>query len=92
MMAIARRDAPWIWGFHPKQYSLNHAWYQNQKPNLMANNSLKYARIDSALRTMKRSEWNRPIWWPAGVLLAVLAAAMAPALAAWRRKERGTAR
>ena len=92
MMAIARRDAPWIWGFHPKQYSLNHAWYQNQKPNLMANNSLKYARIDSALRTMKRSEWNRPIWWPAGVLLAVLAAAMAPALATWRRKERGTAR
>ncbi len=92
MLVIARRDAPWIWGFHPKQYSLNHAWYQNQKPNLMANNSLKYARIDSALRTIKRSEWNPPIWWPAGVLLAVLAAAMAPALTAWRRKERGTAR
>lgn len=92
MLVIARRDAPWIWGFHPKQYSLNHAWYQNQKPNLMANNSLKYARIDSVLRTEKRREWNPPIWWPALALLAVLAAALAPALAAWRRKERGGAR
>jgi ABC-type transport system substrate-binding protein len=92
MLVIARRDAPWIWGFHPKQYSLNHAWYQNQKPNLMANNSLKYARIDSALRTEKRREWNPPIWWPALALLALLAVALAPALAAWRRKERGRAR
>jgi ABC-type transport system substrate-binding protein len=92
MLVIARRDAPWIWGFHPKQYSLNHAWYQNQKPNLMANNSLKYARVDSSLRARKRREWNQPVWWPAAVLLAVMVAAVAPAVLAWRRRERGTAR
>ena len=53
MLEIARRDAPWIWGFHPKQYSLYHAWYQNVKPNLMANNGLKYVRIDAGLRATK---------------------------------------
>jgi hypothetical protein len=92
MVEIARRDAPWIWGFHPKQYSLNHAWYGNLKPNLMANNSLKYAKIDTHLRSEKRREWNKPIWWPLVVLTAVLFAALLPAVSAYRRKERGTAR
>lgn len=92
MIEIARRDAPWIWGFHPKQYSLAHAWYKNLKPNLMANNGLKYARVDAQQRAEKRREWNRPIWWPLVALLAVLAAALAPAVAAYRRKERRAAR
>ncbi|HET7669524.1 MAG TPA: ABC transporter substrate-binding protein, partial [Burkholderiales bacterium] len=26
MVDIARHDAPWIFGFHPKQYSLSHGW------------------------------------------------------------------
>ena len=89
MVAVARRDAPWIWGFHPKQYSLNHAWYKNLKPNLMANNSLKYAKLDTRLRSEKRREWNRPIWWPLFVLLAVLAVALTPAVVVYRCKERG---
>jgi len=92
MVEIARRDAPWIWGFHPKQYSLNHVWYGNLKPNLMANNSLKYAKIDTRLRSEKRREWNKPIWWPLVVLGAVLFAALLPAVSTYRRKERGTAR
>ncbi len=92
MVEIVRRDAPWIWGFHPKQYSLNHAWYGNLKPNLMANNSLKYAKIDTRLRSEKRREWNKPVWWPLAALAAVLFAALLPAVAAYRSKERGTAR
>ena len=42
MVAITREDAPWLWGFHPKAFSLYHAWYTNANPNLMANNSTKY--------------------------------------------------
>ncbi|MDN5862930.1 MAG: ABC transporter substrate-binding protein, partial [Salinisphaera sp.] len=41
MVEILRRDAPWVWGFYPKNYSLTHAWLQNYQPNLMANNGLK---------------------------------------------------
>ena len=58
MIAIARQDSPWLWGFHPKQFSLNHVWYMNSKPNLMANNTLKYRRIDPALRKEMQSAWN----------------------------------
>ncbi|MFL6652986.1 MAG: ABC transporter substrate-binding protein, partial [Sulfurifustaceae bacterium] len=45
MVAIARRDAPWIWGLHPKNFLLEHVWVHNTKPNHMANNTLKYLRI-----------------------------------------------
>jgi oligopeptide transport system substrate-binding protein len=41
MYEILRRDAPWVWGYHPKTYSLNHAWLGNIKPNQMARNKMK---------------------------------------------------
>ncbi len=92
MVEIARRDAPWIWGFHPKQYALYHAWYRNIKPNLMANNGLKYVRIDAELRARERREWNRPVLWPLGLLALALGAAIVPAVVVYRRRERMAAR
>ncbi len=90
MLEIVRHDAPWASGFHPKQFSLFHAWYQKAKPNLMANNTLKYAKIDPALRARLRQAWNKPVWWPVAILLAVLVVGTLPAVATYRRKERGT--
>ena len=60
MVEIAREDAPWVWGFHPKDYGLAHAWVTNVKPNQMARNSLKYQRVDPAMRERSAREWNRP--------------------------------
>ena len=61
---ILRHDAPWIFGVHPKRFSLSHEWYFNDKPNLMVNNNLKYLRLDPALRAEKRRQWNHPYLWP----------------------------
>ena len=88
MVTIARNDAPWVWGFHPKDYGLFHGWMQNVKPNQMARNNLKYERINAALRSRERSEWNQPVLWPVLLILAVLVASAVPALRAYRRKER----
>lgn len=63
-LEILRRDSPWLWGYHPKQYVLQHGWLHNIKPNIMANNKLKYWRVDAAQREQLRSEWNRPAYWP----------------------------
>ena len=87
-----RHDAPWLWGYHPKDYVLYHAWYRNLKPNKIAYNTVKYQRIDSALRAEQRRAWNAPQGWPFLILLAVFAALAVPAVASWRRRERGTAR
>jgi ABC-type transport system substrate-binding protein len=92
MIGVVQRDAPWAFGFHPADYNLAHGWVHNIKPNTMANNELKYQRVDAAQREKLRDEWNRPVYWPL-LLLALLAlAGMAPAVIAWRRRERGMAR
>jgi len=90
MQDIVRQDAPWVFGLHPKQFSLFHSWFGNLKANLMANNELKYRRIDTAARADKRRQWNRPIIWPlllAGVLLVLL---ILPAYQAYRKRNQQT--
>jgi len=64
MLEIVREDAPWIWGIHPKSLVLSHKWYTNVLPHAMANNTLKYKRIDAKLRAQKQQEWNQPVLWP----------------------------
>jgi ABC-type transport system substrate-binding protein len=92
MVDIARADAPWVWGMHPKNYSLRHAWVSNAKPNTMARNSLKYLRIDAARRAQLRHEWNRPVVLPAALILLALVASAIPAVISYRRRERMAAR
>ncbi len=87
MVEIARHDAPWVWSLFPKDYTLHHAWVFNRKPNQMANNGLKYQRIDPVMRERLRNEWNRPRWWP--LVLVLLAAVIVGAVGwrAYRRRE-----
>ncbi len=91
MVTIARRDAPWMWGFHPKDFSLHHTWVRNTKPNLMANNTLKYVRVDPKLRATQRQDWNQPILWPLGLIGGLLGISVIPAIISFRRREKSTA-
>ena len=88
MVEILRHDAPWVYMLYPKDYTLAHAWVYNRKPNKMANNGLKYQRIDPQLRQQKRSEWNHPVVWPIAAVLAALALALTPAVRSYRKRER----
>ena len=88
MVAIAQNDAPWIWGYFPKDYVLYHSWLSNMKPNDMARNSVKYLRVDAARRAALQRRWNRPVLWPLGLLALLLAAIAVPALIGYRRRER----
>ncbi len=91
MLAILHEDTPWVWGFHPKDYSLRHAWLKNHKPSTVGNNTLKYQRIDVALRDESRTAWNRPKLWPIFLVAGVLVAAALPAWLGHRRRERRAA-
>ena len=90
MIEIVRRDAPWLWGFHPKSYSLYHDWYGNAKPNLMARNTLKYKTIDAPSRARMRQIWNQPIVWPVVVFFIVLLVSVVPAYMTYRKRQRET--
>ena len=87
MVEILRYDAPWVFGFYPKQFVLYHEWYSNAKPNLMANNTLKYRRVSPEDRELKRRAWNQPVLWPLGMLVLLLLVAVVPAVIAYRRHE-----
>jgi ABC-type transport system substrate-binding protein len=97
MLEVLRRDVPWVFGFFPKGFSLYHSWYHNVKPNLMANNTLKYKRIDPLLREQKRREWNQPVLKPILIVIAILILMILPGIFVYIRKEhhaanRGAAR
>ena len=64
MLQIVREDAPWVWGVYPKSLALVHSWFTNVATNAMANNTLKYKRIDPKLRLQKQEKWNQPVTAP----------------------------
>jgi ABC-type oligopeptide transport system substrate-binding subunit len=90
MVEILRTDAPWVWSYFPVQYTLRHAWLYNAKPNALANNGLKYQRIDAQSREALRREWNEAVAWPIGLLLGILGLSVIPAFVVYRRRERRT--
>ena len=92
MVGMARHDAPWIFGFHPKEYSLRHSWLANAKPNDMAGNTTKYLRLDVPRREALRREWNKPVVAPAVLIVLALALSAIPAVLTYRRRERMAAR
>ncbi len=87
MLEIIRADAPWIWGYHPKQYVLHHSWYGNAVSNLFAHNTLMYKRIDARVREQKRRQWNQPVIWPIFAVVLLLVLSLVPGFVAYRRKE-----
>ena len=87
MMKVTQKDSPWLWGLHPKQFSLHHEWLHNVKPHVMANNTLKYKRLNPQLRAEKRVEWNKPVLWPVIVVFLIFIVALAPAIKAYREKQ-----
>ena len=91
MNRILHHDAPWVFGLHPKSYTLGHRWLKNRKPNDVGNNILKYQRIDVVDRAAARRAWNDPVVWPLGLGLLVLALAVVPAMIGYRRRERRAA-
>lgn len=89
MVKIAQQDSPWLWGLHPKSFSLHHSWYHNIKPNVMANNTLKYKRLVPQQRAEKRYAWNKPVVWPLYFMAGLFMVLMLPGIISYRSKEHG---
>ncbi len=60
MIASLQVQAPWVWGFYPKQFTLNQAWMQHTNPMVFGANILKYIALDTTLRQAKVPVWNAP--------------------------------
>lgn len=92
MVKITQDDAPWSFGYFPYSSAAAQGWVYNSKPAVLIRDHGRYLRIDPEQRVKSLREWNQPVWWP--VILAVIAvlAALLPARAMLRRRERTNAR
>jgi ABC-type transport system substrate-binding protein len=88
LRAIVETERPWIELFHPEDYALLHGWLGLVKPTGLTVPVFKYWTVDPGARALLRTEWNRPVLWPAFVLAAAFAGLVAAGVRSWRR-ERG---
>ncbi|RUQ84125.1 ABC transporter substrate-binding protein [Legionella septentrionalis] len=91
MVAILRRDAPWIWGINSQSLILSQQWVAPIKTNTISQNTLKYIAIDVPMRNHFREIWNRPILWPVGLFLLLLLFLLLPFIVAYFLKQRDRA-
>ncbi|MCZ6464712.1 MAG: ABC transporter substrate-binding protein [Proteobacteria bacterium] len=78
MRALLEEERPWIETFHREDYVLFHGWLRGVKPTGLSFPTVKYRKLDLALRESRRVEWNEPITWPAYGLAAVAVAVVLP--------------
>ncbi len=87
MVQLAQRDAPWAWGYYPRQFTLFHGWVHNAVLNPMVSSPIKYWRLDPRQRARSEQRWNRPVLWPLWLIGAGLVLLMLPALWLYWRSE-----
>jgi ABC-type transport system substrate-binding protein len=72
MVRILQEDAPWSWGYFPYSSGAYHRWVHNGKPSIMVRDQAQYYRLDTTDRARSLKAWNQPVYWPLGLLAAVL--------------------
>ncbi len=87
MVAVLRHDAPWAWGIHNESFILSQQWLAPVKTSTMAMNTLKYVAIDVPLRNALRHAWNKPVLWPIGISIGLMALLLLPFVFAYRKKQ-----
>ncbi|HEX2999957.1 MAG TPA: ABC transporter substrate-binding protein, partial [Armatimonadota bacterium] len=88
MRAIVQEDCPWIFLQHDESLAIYYDWLRNVKPHPVTNDSIKYRTVDGARRARLQAEWNRPVLWPAVVLVLFLTVGSLPAIAVVRNRRR----
>jgi ABC-type transport system substrate-binding protein len=88
--ARLQQDAPWVFAYHPKSYTLGHRWLYNRMPHEVANNTLKYQRLDARTREALRQAWNGIVLWPLLLVALFLLLLGWPAWRAWQARENFT--
>jgi len=87
MLKILEVERPWIELFFPEDYALVHGWLKNVRTVGMSTISAeKYYDLDQQQRTQRRAAWNRPIYWPAWLVGALVVLIVVPAFLTYRRE------
>jgi oligopeptide transport system substrate-binding protein len=87
MRGILEVERPWVELYYPESYALVHGWLDNVRPSGITTISTgKYYDMSPEKRVRLRKEWNKPIYWPAFVLLFLLLALLIPGIWTYYRE------
>lgn len=92
MIMLSEDDMPVVWAYYPKTFQLIQSWNERRKPSQLANNTLKYAKIDPLLRASLRNLWNKPVFWPIVAILFILILTLIPVVVRYWQKEHSAVR
>lgn len=88
MRSVIEEDVPWIPTTHDEAYILSHSWIKNVKQHPVTGPWSKFYHIDTETRDKLRLEWNRPILWPAFLLLGGFILFLIPAILSMLKERR----
>ena len=88
MQSILVNDAPCIPLNHTVQFIMYHSWFKNVKPHPQAEAEWEFYRVNKDERRLKRKEWNKPIIWPAFIILLGLIIFVVPAVITIQKERR----
>jgi ABC-type transport system substrate-binding protein len=88
MLALVRDDAPWVWGMHQEDFTLTQDWVAHFRANNIYLSTLKYIAVDVPERNTLRRMWNKPIFWPLGILFGLILVLILPLVFTYYQKER----
>ncbi|MBQ9369371.1 MAG: ABC transporter substrate-binding protein [Victivallales bacterium] len=75
--SLLQQDAPCVWDYHPKSFSLTQPWLKNYKSNEISKTNYKYRRIDAEVRNeairQRNSTKTVKLFTLAGLLCSLLA-------------------
>lgn len=86
MRAVAVEDCPWIFLDNMDDLTLAYNWVRNIKPHPVANDFLKYWRVDGRERARMQAKWNKPNYWPAIVAVVLIMLSVVPAAGVVRKR------
>jgi ABC-type transport system substrate-binding protein len=89
---IVQEDAPWSMGYFPYTSGAAQRWVHNYRPAILIRDHGKYLRLDLNDRVASLATWNRPVWWPLALLVAMAVGLWWLGRRTLRRRERTTGR
>jgi hypothetical protein len=79
-------------GYFPHASAAVQHWVYNSSTAVLIRDNARYLRIDPAERVARMKAWNKPVWWPLGLLLALGVSLWWVARRQLRQRERTNAR
>jgi ABC-type transport system substrate-binding protein len=91
MVAIAREDSPWAWGYFPYASVAYQSWLTNGKPSILIRDYVQYWRVDPKARVAAQSAWNQARHLPLVLLVLALAGLVWVGRRAYKAREQSVA-